>query len=424
MKLVKTNLKFKKSGTNPFVIETEPHHIKLHTVCLMVGKRGSGKTFMTSHLLKWLEFDRIILVSPTFDSNQAQLKGLPITDVLDPDDPQVVQKIYDIVDAERDDLLRYREQLEMIKQLKDTYGNTRDLMDDYHLFYEYIDQRGNRIEPKHKWGGRKPRIVVFVDDSQSTKIFRNNQFLNLVINDIPLHRNFFDHGEAPLTVTQRTPTSATALNDPKAVLHLTREGTGTQAFGARATFKLSRYENVSTDSRSRLDLVLADGNYDDTTAMTVRSDGRVGIEGDLTVAGTYTGELNDRVVGLEGEGYIIAFHNGNYTNYYAGDTDVNQSTKEGRVWSNSPPGLYPWGRLVSVYGGTFVYDPIEDYLNTDVLLVAGGGGGSPGVNGAGGGGGAGGFMFVQNATLSSGSKTNCRWWWWSWWKQHLSNPRS
>lgn len=179
MKIVKTDLKFKKAGTQPFVIETAPQHIKLHTVMLLVGKRGSGKTFMASHLMKWLEFDRIILVSPTFDSNQAQLKGLPITDVLDPDDPQVVQKIYDIVDTERDDLLRFREQLEMIKQLKDTYGNTRDLMDDYNLFYEFVDQCGNWREPTHKWGGRKPRIICYVDDSQSTRIFRNNQFLNL-----------------------------------------------------------------------------------------------------------------------------------------------------------------------------------------------------------------------------------------------------
>jgi hypothetical protein len=179
MKLVKTDLKFKKSGTNPFVIETAPEHIKLHTVTLLIGKRGSGKTFLTSHLLKWLEFDRIILVSPTFDSNQAQLRGLPITDVLDPDDPDVVKKIYDIVDQERDDLVRYREQIQMIKELKDTYGNSSQLLDDYHLFYEFIDQRGNWREPEHKWNGRKPRIAVFVDDAQSTKIFRNNQFLNL-----------------------------------------------------------------------------------------------------------------------------------------------------------------------------------------------------------------------------------------------------
>lgn len=179
MKIVKTNLQFKKSGTNPFVIETPPEHIKLNTVMMLIGKRGSGKSFLASHLLKWLEFDRVILVSPTFQSNQSQFAGLPITDVLDPDDPQVVQKIYDIVDAERDDLIRYREQLEMIKELKANFKNTRDLMDDYHLFYEYIDQMGNWIEPKHKWNGRKPKIAVFVDDAQSTKIFRNNQFLNL-----------------------------------------------------------------------------------------------------------------------------------------------------------------------------------------------------------------------------------------------------
>jgi hypothetical protein len=181
MKLVKTALKFDKSGTAPFTIETSPEHIKLHTVCLLIGKRGSGKTFMASHLLKWLEYDMLILVSPTFESNQAQLKGLPISSVMDPDDPLVVQTINDIVNAERDDLLKYREQKKMLEDLKQLYGaKSFHLNEDYHLFKEFVDIRGNWVEPTHKWKGRKPRIAIFLDDTQSTKIFRNNQFLNLV----------------------------------------------------------------------------------------------------------------------------------------------------------------------------------------------------------------------------------------------------
>jgi len=80
-----------------------------------------------------------------------------------------------------------------------------------------------------------------------------------------------------MTVTNRTVTSNTTLNDPKDVLNLAREGTVSQAYGARATFKLSRYENSGTDSRTRLDLNLAHGSYDDQNIMTMRSDGRVGI---------------------------------------------------------------------------------------------------------------------------------------------------
>lgn len=174
MKLVQTELKFSKAGTAPFAIETAPEHIKLHTVMLLVGKRGSGKTFLASHLLRWLGFDKIILVSPTFESNQSQLKGLPITDNLDPDDPDVVQKINDIVNAERDSILNYRRQLEVIKELKANYHGSLD-----HLFSEYKDARGNWVMPTHYLNGRKPRIAVFLDDAQSTKIFRNSAFLNL-----------------------------------------------------------------------------------------------------------------------------------------------------------------------------------------------------------------------------------------------------
>lgn len=111
MKIVKTNLKFKDLGTKPFAIETAPEHIKLHSVSLLVGKRGSGKSFFASNLLDWLDFDRIIIVSPTYDSNYAQFKRLGVAkeDIFDPDDPQVVQKIIHIVNTERDELVDYRQ---------------------------------------------------------------------------------------------------------------------------------------------------------------------------------------------------------------------------------------------------------------------------------------------------------------------------
>ena len=97
------------------------------------------------------------------------------------------------------------------------------------------------------------------------------------VNDPPVHTNSFDHSDAPLTLTHGTVTSDTAINDPKPILHLTREGTASQAYGARASFNLSRYENSGTASRSRLDLALADGTYAESTVMTLRADGKVGV---------------------------------------------------------------------------------------------------------------------------------------------------
>ena len=99
----------------------------------------------------------------------------------------------------------------------------------------------------------------------------------LMINPIVSDRNSFNHSEAPLTITQPTATSTSVLNDPKSVLHLCRQGTGGQAHGARATFKLCRYENSGVNSRSRLDLLLSHNSYDETASVSFRSDGNVGI---------------------------------------------------------------------------------------------------------------------------------------------------
>jgi hypothetical protein len=114
MKLVDTNLKMCDVGTDPFCVDTDEEHIKLHSITLAVAKRGSGKSYFLSNLLKWLKFDRILVVSPTFESNFTQFKHLNIRpeDVLDPDDPNVIEKIIQIGNQERDDLLEYREKNE------------------------------------------------------------------------------------------------------------------------------------------------------------------------------------------------------------------------------------------------------------------------------------------------------------------------
>src|SRR6056300_1358750 len=109
------------------------------------------------------------------------------------------------------------------------------------------------------------------------------------VNDPPTVANSFDHSDAPLTLTHGTPTSTTAIDDPKPVLHLTRDGTSGEAYGARASFNLSRYENSGTASRSRLDVALTDGTYAESNVMSIRADGKVGIG---TTAPGYTLDVN------------------------------------------------------------------------------------------------------------------------------------
>lgn len=99
----------------------------------------------------------------------------------------------------------------------------------------------------------------------------------LTINPIVADANGFDHAGAVVTFTHPTPTSTSVLNDRLPIVHLARQGTSSQAYGARATFALSRYENNSTNSRTQLDIQLAHGTYDTVNVMSVRSDGRIGI---------------------------------------------------------------------------------------------------------------------------------------------------
>ncbi len=119
--------------------------------------------------------------------------------------------------------------------------------------------------------------VMRISGNGNVGIGTNVPSSKLTVNEIPNNRNTYDHSLAPMTVTNRTATSNTTLNDPKDVLNLAREGTSGEAFGARATFKLSRYENSYANSRTQLDLNLAHGTYDDQNIMTMRSNGKVGI---------------------------------------------------------------------------------------------------------------------------------------------------
>ncbi len=100
----------------------------------------------------------------------------------------------------------------------------------------------------------------------------------LQVGNQPIHSNarVWD-ANTPLALFHPTVTSNTVLNDPKPVLILGRDGTSSEAYGALATFNLSRYENSVTNSRTRLDIALTKNNFVDVNVMTLLSSGKVGI---------------------------------------------------------------------------------------------------------------------------------------------------
>eukprot|EP00965_Chrysotila_dentata_P065866 2181971-Pleurochrysis_carterae.AAC.1 len=72
-----TGLKVVAPPGSAFAYETGPHALKLHQVCVVVGKRGAGKTVAAVNVMsRMFSFDRIFIVSPTVGSNKQVLSAL------------------------------------------------------------------------------------------------------------------------------------------------------------------------------------------------------------------------------------------------------------------------------------------------------------------------------------------------------------
>ena len=136
----------------------------------------------------------------------------------------------------------------------------------------------------------------------------------LTINNIPIVRNTYDHSTSPLTITHLIPTSDNVLNDPQTLINLCRDGTNLKAYGARASFKLSRYANNGTNSRTRFDLNLAHNYYDDVNVMTVLSSGNIGIGNTSPSAPLWIGRPDIASVGF----LVISQNASGYRNFKMG----------------------------------------------------------------------------------------------------------
>jgi len=164
------------------------------------------------------------------------------------------------------------------------------------------------------------------------------------VNGPPTLTNSFDHSDAPLTLTHGTATSSTAINDPKPVLHLTRSGTNNESYGARASFNLSRYENSSTHSRSRLDVTLTDGTYAESTVMTLRADGKVGVG---TTSPAYTLDVGGDINIASGSNLKIGGTNAVFSNWTVNGSDIYRQSGNVGIGTNNPR----WGLEVTPPAG-------------------------------------------------------------------------
>ena len=99
--------------------------------------------------------------------------------------------------------------------------------------------------------------------------------LTSFINNPVTKINGYSHLGIPLVVSNNQPITGTT--DLASVLHLAREGSGSE-HAAMAQFRLGKHENAAGTSKSRLDIVMGHDDYAvDTSVMTILSSGKVGI---------------------------------------------------------------------------------------------------------------------------------------------------
>lgn len=176
--------------SSAFSINTGPMLLKAHQNMIVLGKRGSGKSVAITNYLRFLQedkkLDRIFVISPTFMSNKALMEDLGIDedDVFDPaTGTAAVDAVIQAIEEERDEYQEYLRTKQRYKILMRDLNTIKFVESvDPQLMLEFFDDRkGSFVRPEPKYGhSGKPIMALFVDDCQSTPLFRSQKFLNFI----------------------------------------------------------------------------------------------------------------------------------------------------------------------------------------------------------------------------------------------------
>ena len=158
--------------------ETATMMPKMHQVCIAVGKRASGKSTGIINLIEKMNFDYVIAVSPTMQSNKELMDRINVEHVFDDvDNPNVIDDVKKIVKDEADDLERYEAELERYNRLMKNI-KSGNYMDEEALALFFSPDNQEFTKPTHRFNGRKPRIAVIFDDMLGSGIYSKPRKLN------------------------------------------------------------------------------------------------------------------------------------------------------------------------------------------------------------------------------------------------------
>jgi hypothetical protein len=173
-----------------FIYETPRDEIKLHTLCLACGGRGSGKTVAIMSKLKDLHdagfCDRLFILSPTAASNQSiydRVKHLDSDVYNNPTRESLLSIIQEIEQeaTEWNDFLV--KQKKWRKAMRVLGRRQNDPFSPDFLTSNALSESGDLEEPKSKYGHR-PCIHLLIDDCQGTPVFSTSHkspFVNLCL---------------------------------------------------------------------------------------------------------------------------------------------------------------------------------------------------------------------------------------------------
>lgn len=174
-----------------FTIDTEEDYPKLHTLCVVSGRRGGGKSVTVANYMKKLKekhyMDKVILITPTYNSNKEiwDIADISPEDVLEPD-MNSIKTVIGRIESEKeewDKFLEKKKKWEMFQKEKHTSLTGlrgRKLLDYYNLGFLEPDPE----EPKWKYPVEQPpRISVVVDDCLGTDLVARSKagLLNFAI---------------------------------------------------------------------------------------------------------------------------------------------------------------------------------------------------------------------------------------------------
>lgn len=158
-----------------FTIPVDDDFPKLHTLCIVSGRRGGGKGIATANFIRTARekhyFDKVFLITPTYESNKAiwDIAKVDPGDVYEPT-TDAIAKVLDRVQQERDEWDDFLEKKKSyLKFIKDKKNLSRVTDDDLIIYYDMLFLDGKKPEWKYA-KEEMPKIVLVVDDCVGTDI--------------------------------------------------------------------------------------------------------------------------------------------------------------------------------------------------------------------------------------------------------------